>query len=210
MASPSDRSPPITAETALPGRAEAMVVPDRHAVLGTPLLPPFPAGIETALFALGCFWGAERLFWSQPGVHSTSVGYCGGFTANPTYREVCTGRTGHAEAVLVAFDPARISYDTLLRLFWENHNPTQGLRQGADIGSQYRSMALTLTPAQHAAALASRQRYQAALSRDGKGTITTEIVAAGPFYWAEVEHQQYLAHNPDGYCGLAGTGVPLD
>ncbi|MEO0034539.1 MAG: methionine sulfoxide reductase [Pseudomonadota bacterium] len=210
MPTPFDPRLAVTADTALPGRAEAMVVPERHAVLGTPLLPPFPAGIETALFALGCFWGAERLFWTEPGVHSTSVGYCGGFTANPTYAEVCSGRTGHAETVLVAFDPARIGYERLLRRFWEGHDPTQGMRQGADIGSQYRSMILTDSPAQQAAAQDSLRRYQAALDRAGRGRITTEIAPAGPFFWAEADHQQYLAHNPGGYCGLGGTGVRLD
>jgi len=210
MTSPFDHDPPVTAATALPGRAEAMVVPTRHAVLAAALLPPFPTGIETALFALGCFWGAERMFWRETGVYSTSVGYCGGFTANPTYPEVCSGRTGHAEAVLVAFDPTRVSYGHLLRRFWEGHDPTQGARQGADVGPQYRSMVFTVTAAQKQAALASRDRYQNALTRAGRGAITTEIVAAGPFYWAEGEHQQYLAHNPGGYCGLGGTGIRLD
>ncbi|WP_040566053.1 peptide-methionine (S)-S-oxide reductase MsrA [Magnetospirillum molischianum] len=199
----------VAANEALPGRTEAMKVPDRHLVLGTPLLPPFPTGIETAIFALGCFWGAERLFWKQPGVYSTSVGYSGGYTANPTYEEVCTGRTGHAEVVLVAFDPALISYGTLLRLFWEAHDPTAGMRQGNDIGTQYRSMVLTVSPEQERQAQASLETYQAALRQAGHGTISTEIASAGPFFWAEPEHQQYLARNPNGYCGLGGTGVRL-
>jgi peptide-methionine (S)-S-oxide reductase len=204
-----DKTRMVTAEEALPGRAEAMPVPERHVVLKTPLLPPFPAGIDSAVFALGCFWGAERLFWTQPGIYSTSVGYAGGFTANPTYEEVCSGRTGHAEAVLVAFDPALIDYATLLRLFWESHDPTQGMRQGNDIGTQYRSMILTEGPEQERQALSSRAVFQAALTRSGRNAIATEIVPAGPFFWAEPEHQQYLARNPGGYCGLGGTGVRL-
>jgi len=204
-----DKTKMVSADDALPGRAEAMVVPNRHLVLGTPLLPPFPAGIETAIFGLGCFWGSERLFWKQPGVHSTSVGYAGGFTANPTYEEVCTGRTGHAEVVLVAFDPKLISYATLLRLFWESHDPTSGMRQGNDIGTQYRSIVLTTSPEQEQQARASLETYQAALRKAGRGTISTSVETAGPFFWAEPEHQQYLARNPNGYCGLGGTGVRL-
>jgi len=204
-----DKTEMVSAAEALPGRTEAMRVPERHLVLGTPLLPPFPNGIESALFALGCFWGAERLFWTQTGVYSTSVGYAGGFTANPTYEEVCSGRTGHAETVLVAFDPAIISYGTLLRLFWEAHDPTAGMRQGNDIGTQYRSMVLTASPEQARLARASQATYQAALRQAGRGAISTEIVDAGPFFWAEPEHQQYLARNPNGYCGLRGTGVRL-
>lgn len=197
----------VTADQALPGRSQAMAVPARHYVLDTPLKPPFPAGIETAIFALGCFWGAERLFWRAPGVHSTSVGYAGGFTVNPTYEEVCTARTGHTEAVLVAFDPALTSYAALLRLFWEGHNPTQGMRQGNDIGTQYRSAIYWTTAEQCGAAEASRRSYDDALRRAGFAPITTEIAEAGPFYWAEEYHQQYLAKNPNGYCGLGGTGI---
>ncbi|SEH30749.1 peptide-methionine (S)-S-oxide reductase MsrA [Magnetospirillum fulvum] len=204
-----DKTEMVSATEALPGRTKAMLVPERHLVLGTPLLPPFPNGIESALFALGCFWGAERLFWTQTGVYSTSVGYAGGFTANPTYEEVCSGRTGHAETVLVAFDPAIISYGTLLRLFWEAHDPTAGMRQGNDVGTQYRSMVLTASPEQERLAQASQATYQAALRQAGRGVISTEIVVAGPFFWAEPEHQQYLARNPNGYCGLRGTGVRL-
>lgn len=204
-----DKTKMVTANEALPGRAEAMQAPDRHLVLGTPLLPPFPAGIETAIFGLGCFWGAERLFWTEAGVFSTSVGYAGGFTANPTYEEVCTGRTGHAEVVLVAFDPTIISYATLLRLFWEAHDPTTGMRQGNDIGTQYRSIVLTGSPDQDRQARASLTTYQAALGRAGRGIISTSIEAAGSFFWAEPGHQQYLARNPNGYCGLGGTGVRL-
>ncbi len=192
---------------ALPGRAEAIPTPDRHFVGGRPIKPPFPEGIEVALFALGCFWGAERCFWQVPGVFATAVGYSGGFTPNPTYEEVCTGRTGHAEVVLVAFDPAAVSYTELLRTFWEAHDPTQGMRQGADVGTQYRSAIYPLTPAQSAAAERSRRAYQEALTRAGHGTITTEIREAGAFYYAEGYHQQYLAKNPQGYCGLGGTGV---
>jgi peptide-methionine (S)-S-oxide reductase len=184
-----------------------MVVPDRHEVLGTPLSPPFPAGLEQALVAMGCFWGAERIFWRADGVYTTAVGYAGGFTPNPTYEEVCSGRTGHAEAVLVVFDPARTSYEELLRLFWESHDPTQGMRQGNDVGTQYRSAIYWRDDAQRAAADASRAGFQAELTRAGYGEITTEIAEAGPFYHAEPYHQQYLAKNPNGYCGLGGTGV---
>jgi peptide-methionine (S)-S-oxide reductase len=192
---------------ALPGRAEPIPSPATHFVNGMPIKPPWPEGIETALFALGCFWGAERRFWQVPGVYSTAVGYSGGFTPNPTYEEVCTGRTGHAEVVLVAFDPSAVSYDDLLRVFWEAHDPTQGMRQGADIGTQYRSAIYPLSPSQAEAAAASLRAYQAALTAAGHGVITTEIRPAGPFYHAEGYHQQYLAKNPQGYCGLGGTGV---
>jgi peptide-methionine (S)-S-oxide reductase len=198
----------VTAEQALPGRASPLAVPERHHVLDTPLKPPFPAGIEVAVFAMGCFWGAERLFWKTAGVYSTSVGYTGGFTENPGYEEVCTARTGHAEAVMVAFDPDQVSYSTLLRLFWEGHNPTQGMRQGNDIGTQYRSAVYWTSPEQGDVADASREAYGEALRHAGFGPITTEIAGAGPFYWAEEYHQQYLAKNPGGYCGLGGTGIP--
>ena len=184
-----------------------MPVPARHTVLGTPLAPPFPPGTETALFALGCFWGAERKFWQTPGVVSTSVGYAGGFTPNPTYREVCSGLTGHAEAVRVVFDPRRVRYEDLLRVFWESHDPTQGMRQGNDVGTQYRSAIYTTTDAQLAAAEASRDLYADALAASHRGAISTEIRPAGDFYYAEDYHQQYLAKNPNGYCGLGGTGV---
>lgn len=192
---------------ALPGRPGAMPVVERHVVLDTPLEPPFPEGIETAVFGMGCFWGAERLFWQLPGVYSTAVGYSGGITPNPTYEEACSGLTGHTEAVLVAYDPARISYEELLRVFWEGHDPTQGMRQGNDVGTQYRSAAYWASEAQRAALEASRDRYAAALAAAGHGQITTEIAAAGPFYYAEPYHQQYLARNPMGYCGIGGTGV---
>jgi peptide-methionine (S)-S-oxide reductase len=192
---------------ALPGRAEEMQVPERHDVLGTPLRPPFPEPFETAVFGLGCFWGAERVFWQAPGVYTTAVGYAGGETPNPTYREVCGGQTGHAEVVLVVFDPAVTSYEEMLRLFWESHDPTQGMRQGNDVGTQYRSAVLYANEAQCTAAEASRDAYQAELSRAGYGRISTEIAEAGPFYYAEPYHQQYLAKNPNGYCGLGGTGV---
>ncbi len=197
----------ITPEEALPGRAEPMSVPARHDVLGTPLEPPFPDGLESAVFGLGCFWGAERVFWQAPGVHTTAAGYAGGFTPNPTYEEVCSGRTGHAEVVLVVFDPAATSYEELLRLFWENHDPTQGMRQGNDVGTQYRSAVYWANEAQRAAAEASREAYQERLAGAGYGEITTEIAEAGPFFYAEPYHQQYLAKNPNGYCGLGGTGV---
>ena len=197
-----------SAETALPGRDTAMPVPARHAVLGTPLEGPFPEHLARAVVGMGCFWGAERLFWErQPGVYSTAVGYAGGHTPNPTYREVCSGRTGHTEAVLVIFDPSVLSYETLLALFWEGHDPTQGMRQGNDLGTQYRSAIYSDDAAQQRSAEASRQRYQAALDAAGLGAITTEIAPAGPFYYAEDYHQQYLAKNPGGYCGLGGTGV---
>jgi len=192
---------------ALPGRAEPIEVPDHHYVLGTPLVPPFPEGYEQIIVGMGCFWGAERVFWQAPGVYTTAVGYAGGFTPNPTYREVCSGQTGHTEAVLVVFDPAVTSLEEMLRLFWESHDPTQGMRQGNDAGTQYRSAIYWTSEAQRAAAEASRAMYQDELSRAGYGEITTEIAAAGPFYYAEDYHQQYLAKNPNGYCGLGGTGV---
>jgi peptide-methionine (S)-S-oxide reductase len=197
---------PVPSE-ALPGRSQRMPVPEKHFVLGTRLEPPFPPGLETALFGLGCFWGAERKFWEAEGVYSTAVGYAGGFTPNPTYQEVCSGRTGHNEVVRVVFDPARVSYEALLKIFWESHDPTQGMRQGNDVGTQYRSGIYACTPAQRAAALASLQAYQTRLTQAGHGTITTEVVDAPEFYYAEDYHQQYLAKNPGGYCGLGGTGV---
>jgi peptide-methionine (S)-S-oxide reductase len=196
-----------TREQALPGRSSRMPVADRHYVNGSRLEPPFPAGTERALFALGCFWGAERKFWQTPGVVSTAVGYAGGYTPNPTYREVCSGLTAHAEVVLVVFDPTKVSYDDLLRVFWESHDPTQGMRQGNDVGTQYRSAIYYFDDAQREAALRSHDVYQDKLSRAGYGSITTEIAAAPEFYYAEDDHQQYLAKNPGGYCGLGGTGV---
>lgn len=192
---------------ALPGRAEEMPVPERHFVNGHRLKPPFPENTETALFGLGCFWGAERVFWQTPGVYVTAVGYAGGYTPNPTYREVCSGRTGHNEGVRVVFEPAVISYPKLLQIFWQAHDPTQGMRQGNDSGTQYRSGIYTYGEAQQTAALVARDRYQEELSRGGYGRITTEIVAAPEFYYAEDYHQQYLAKNPGGYCGLGGLGV---
>jgi peptide-methionine (S)-S-oxide reductase len=197
----------IDPERALPGRDEEMPVPARHEVLGTPLRPPFPEGLEQLVVGMGCFWGAERVFWTLDGVYTTAVGYAGGYTPNPTYEEVCSGSTGHAEVVLVVFDPARIGRDEILRAFWEGHDPTQGMRQGNDVGTQYRSAVYFADDVQRAAAEASRDAYQAALSAAGKGEITTEIRAAGPFYYAEDYHQQYLAKNPNGYCGIGGTGV---
>jgi peptide-methionine (S)-S-oxide reductase len=197
----------IDAADALPGREREMPVPERHAVLGTPLKPPFPEGLETAVFGMGCFWGAERVFWQAPGVYTTAVGYAGGFTPNPTYEEVCSGKTGHTEAVLVVFDPAVTSYSELLRLFWENHDPTQGMRQGNDVGTQYRSAIYWTTDQQRQAALASRDAYGERLRAEGYPEVTTEIAQAGPFYYAEDYHQQYLHKNPWGYCGLGGTGV---
>jgi len=197
-----------TADTALPGRAtRPFVVPDRHFVLGTPLEPPFPDGFGQAIFGMGCFWGAERKFWEADGVYTTAVGYAGGFTPNPTYEEVCSGRTGHNEVVLVVFDPAKTSYDEMLRVFWENHDPTQGMRQGNDAGTQYRSGIYCFGTAQLEAAEASRVMFQQRLSESGFSTITTEIVEAPTFFYAEDYHQQYLAKNPGGYCGLGGTGV---
>jgi peptide-methionine (S)-S-oxide reductase len=202
-----DKTRMTTAESALRGREREMPVPDRHFVLGSPLRPPFPAGFETAVVGMGCFWGAERVFWQAPGVYTTAVGYAGGFTPNPTYEEVCSASTGHTEAVLVVFDPALMSYEEILRLFWENHNPTQGMRQGNDVGTQYRSAIYTYDDAQAAAALRTRDAYATMLRASGYGEITTEIAPAGPFYYAEDYHQQYLAKNPNGYCGLGGTGV---
>jgi peptide-methionine (S)-S-oxide reductase len=198
-----------TAADALPGRETAMRVPERHEVLGTPLQAPYPDGTEVAEFALGCFWGAEKNFWQTPGVVSTSVGYEGGFTPNPTYEEVCSGRTGHAESVRVVFDPAKVSYGELLKVFWESHDPTQGMRQGNDIGTQYRSAIFYKSPQQEAEAEASRAAYQKRLTESGYGEITTEIVPAGTYYFAEDYHQQYLsdAKNPYGYCPDHGTGV---
>lgn len=197
---------PAAAE-ALPGRAVKMPVPASHFVNGHPLTPPFPPGMETALFGLGCFWGAERKFWQAEGVYTTAVGYAAGITPNPTYEEVCSGMTGHNEVVLVVFDPKVISYTQLLKIFWEAHNPTQGMRQGNDVGTQYRSGIYTFTPQQQAAALAARDAYERALRAAGFDAVTTEIVDAPTFYYAESYHQQYLAKNPHGYCGLGGTGV---
>jgi peptide-methionine (S)-S-oxide reductase len=196
-----------TAEQALPGRAQKMPVPSAHFVSGAPLEPPFPAGMEQALFGMGCFWGAERKFWELPGVFSTSVGYAGGSTPNPTYREVCSGQTGHTEAVRVVFDPRKVGYEALLRVFWENHDPTQGMRQGNDVGTQYRSAVYWYGDAQRKAAESSRDAYEKALSAAGHDAITTEIREAPEFYYAEDYHQQYLAKNPGGYCGIGGTGV---
>jgi peptide-methionine (S)-S-oxide reductase len=198
----------ITPERALPGRDHRPYdVPHRHEVLGTPLEPPFPAGIEAAYFALGCFWGAERLFWRMPGVYTTAVGYAGGFTPHATYDEVCSGRTGHAEAVLVAYDPQKVTYEALLKTFFEEHDPTQGMRQGNDVGTQYRSAIYYTTEDQRRAAEAARETYNEALQRAGLDPVTTEIAPAGPFYYAEDYHQQYLHKVPNGYCGLKGTGV---
>jgi peptide-methionine (S)-S-oxide reductase len=196
-----------TLEEALPGRAEPMPIHNRHFVNGNPLQPPFPEGMELALFGMGCFWGAERKFWQQEGVYSTSVGYAAGITPNPTYQEVCSGMTGHNEVVRVVYDPSVISYEDLLRVFWESHDPTQGMRQGNDVGTQYRSGIYVYSEAQRQAAEASLQRYQAALKAEGYGDITTEILDAPEFYYAEDYHQQYLAKNPGGYCGLGGTKV---
>jgi peptide-methionine (S)-S-oxide reductase len=197
----------IDAADALNGREQEIPVPERHAVLGTPLKPPFPEGFETAIFGLGCFWGAERVFWKAPGVYTTAVGYAGGFTPNPSYKEVCSARTGHAEVVLVVFDPKKTSYDEILKLFWENHDPTQGMRQGNDVGTQYRSVILTTSEEQRVAAEASRAAYTERLKAAGYPEVTTDIEPAGPFYYAEDYHQQYLEKNPWGYCGLGGTGV---
>jgi len=199
--------PMPTSRQALPGRDIAMPVADGHFVTGNPIRGPFPSHLREAVFALGCFWGAERCFWTMPGVWSTAVGYTAGFTPNPTYEEVCSGRTGHTEAVLVVFDPAAVSYAQLMQRFWESHDPTQGMRQGNDVGTQYRSGIYTVDAAQGAAALESRDAYQAALDAAGHGPVTTELDEAGPFYYAEDYHQQYLAKNPGGYCGLGGTGV---
>ncbi len=196
-----------TAATALPGRAAAIATSERSFVNDRPLKGPYPEGLEIAYFAMGCFWGVERKFWQTPGVWVTAVGYMGGATPNPTYEEICSGRTGHTEAVQVVFDPGQITYEALLKLFWEGHDPTQGMRQGNDMGTQYRSAIYTTSPAQAAAAAASRQTYQGALTAARRGTITTEIAPAGTFYFAEDYHQQYLAKNPNGYCGIGGTGV---
>jgi peptide-methionine (S)-S-oxide reductase len=194
--------------SALPGRTDmSMSVPDAHHVNGRPLVGPWPDGFETVQFGMGCFWGAERKFWVIPGVHSTSVGYAGGYTPNATYEEVCSGRTGHSEVVLVVFDPAVVTFEQLLTVFWESHNPTQGMRQGNDTGTQYRSVIYTTTPAQAAATLGSRDRFQAELAKARYGEITTEIAEAGEYFYAEPYHQQYLSKNPAGYCGLGGTGV---
>jgi peptide-methionine (S)-S-oxide reductase len=208
----TSKSEMVTPDTALPGREDPMQVPERHDVLGTPLQPPFPVGTEQLVVGMGCFWGAERVFWQADGVYTTAVGYAGGYTPNPTYEEVCSGRTGHTEAVLVVFEPAVISLEGVLRLFWEGHDPTQGMRQGNDRGTQYRSAIYWANDTQRAAVEASRDMFQRELSQAGYGAITTEIAEAGPFYYAESYHQQYLAKNPNGYCGLGGTGVscPVD
>ncbi len=198
-----------SAEQALPGRETPISVPEAHFVNGNPLKGPFPAGLQTAIFGLGCFWGAERRFWQQPGVWTTAVGYAGGYTPNPTYEETCSGLTGHAEVVLVVFDPKLTSYEELLKVFWEVHNPTQGMRQGNDIGSQYRSAIYCVDEQQLAAARHSQEQFQQELRKAGLGDITTEIASAPTFYYAEAYHQQYLAKNPEGYCGLGGTGVCL-
>jgi peptide-methionine (S)-S-oxide reductase len=200
----------VSAQDALAGREQPLRVAERHIVLGTPMQGPFPEGVEQAVFGMGCFWGAERIFWQTPGVYTTAVGYAGGITPNPTYEEVCSGRTGHAEVVLVAFDRAATSYEEMLRLFWEGHDPTQGMRQGNDVGSQYRSLILYEDESQREAAEASREAYQRVLAASGHGQITTEVEPGGavhPFYYAEDHHQQYLEKNPGGYCGLGGTGV---
>jgi peptide-methionine (S)-S-oxide reductase len=196
-----------SSEEALPGRATAMTVPATHSVLGTPLSEPFPEGSVQAIFGLGCFWGAERKFWEAPGVYTTAVGYAGGFTPNPTYDEVCSGHTGHNEVVLVVFDPSKTSYEALLKLFWESHDPTQGMRQGNDVGTQYRSGIYVFSDEQKIAAAESKNMYEERLRGSGYGEISTEVLDAGPFYYAEGYHQQYLAKNPNGYCGLGGTGV---
>jgi peptide-methionine (S)-S-oxide reductase len=203
----SHKSQMVTPDRALPGRDESMPVTEPHLVLGTRLTPPFPEGLERAVFAMGCFWGAERVFWSLPGVYTTAVGYAGGITPNPTYQEVCHGRTGHAEAVLVVYDPAVISYEQLLSVFFEGHDPTQGMRQGNDVGTQYRSGIYTTTPQQAEIAQEVAERFTTSLHESGYGDLTTEIRPAGEFYYAEPCHQQYLEANPNGYCGLGGTGV---
>jgi peptide-methionine (S)-S-oxide reductase len=201
------KSEMVAPEDALPGRDTAMPVAATHTVLGTPIAPPFPEGLQQAVFGLGCFWGAERIFWQADGVFTTAVGYAGGFTPNPTYHEVCSGRTGHTEVVLVVFDPARTSYEALLKRFWESHDPTQGMRQGNDVGSQYRSAIYVFDDGQRVAAEESLKQYEAALAERGYGAVTTEIAPAGPFFYAEDYHQQYLDKNPMGYCGIGGTGV---
>ena len=195
---------------ALPGRSEEMEVPEEHFVKGTPLKGPFPEGYEDAIFGMGCFWGVERKFWETEGVYTTAVGYSGGITMNPTYREVCTGFTGHSEAVLIVYDPKKISYDELLITFWEQHDPTQGMRQGGDVGTQYRSGIYYLNEEQKDSSLKTRKSYQEELNKNGFGSITTEIIEAANFYYAEHNHQQYLAKNPDGYCGVDGTGIKLN
>jgi peptide-methionine (S)-S-oxide reductase len=208
MFSRRDKTQIPSPEEALPGRpTRPFAVPERHFVLGTPLEPPFPEGFGIALLGMGCFWGEERKFWETEGVYTTAVGYAGGYTPNPTYEEVCSGRTGHTEVVLVVFDPSKTTYDDMLRVFWENHDPTQGMRQGNDVGTQYRSAIYAYGPEQLAAAESSREMFQAQLTNSGYGEITTEIVEAPEFYYAEDYHQQYLAKNPGGYCGMGGTGV---
>ena len=201
------KSQMIDADRALPGRDAPMPIPARHEVLGTPLAPPFPQGSERIVVGMGCFWGAERVFWQADGVYTTAVGYAGGFTPNPSYEEVCSAGTGHAEVVLAVFDPNVTSYEAMLKLFWENHDPTQGMRQGNDVGTQYRSAIYSTSEAERDAAVASKETYQEQLRGAGYGNITTEITEAGPFYYAEDYHQQYLAKNPGGYCGVGGTGV---
>jgi len=201
------KTKPVDPDAALAGRDTAVAVPGRHEVLGNPLTPPFPEGLERAVFGMGCFWGAEKVFWQAPGVWTTAVGYAGGYTPNPTYEEVCSAQTGHTEAVLVVFDPAKTSYDEMLKLFWEGHNPTQGMRQGNDRGTQYRSAILYDGEEQHAAALATAEIFGTRLGEAGHGEITTEIAPLGEFFYAEDYHQQYLAKVPNGYCGLGGTGV---
>jgi len=210
MALLSRKSVMPTPEEALPGRSTPLQVPETHYVNGNRIVPPFPEGLEEAVFGMGCFWGAERLFWQLPGVYSTAVGYAGGYTPNPTYREVCTGLTGHAEVVRVIFDPKKISYEELLKTFWEWHDPTQGMRQGNDVGTQYRSVIYVQNEAQRKAAEESKRAYQERLTKAGFGTITTEIRQAPEFYYAEEYHQQYLAKNPDGYCGIGGCGVKFE
>jgi peptide-methionine (S)-S-oxide reductase len=202
-----DKTAMVASEAALPGRQQEMPVAERHIVLGTPLTPPFPEGFVRLIVGMGCFWGAERIFWEAPGVFTTAVGYAGGFTPNPTYEEVCSGRTGHAEVVLVVFDPAKTSEEEMLRRFWENHDPTQGMRQGNDVGTQYRSAIYWTSERQRELAEASRTAYAEPLRTAGYPELSTEIIEAGPFYYAEDYHQQYLAKNPWGYCGIGGTGV---
>jgi peptide-methionine (S)-S-oxide reductase len=202
-----ERTKMIEPDRALPGRETPIAVPERHDVLGTPLTPPFPEQMEQLVVGMGCFWGAERLFWQLDGVYTTAVGYAGGYTPNPTYEEVCSGSTGHTEVVLVVFDPAKVSLDDVLRTFWEGHDPTQGMRQGNDVGTQYRSAVYHASEEQRAAIEGSRERYQASLTAAGLGEITTELAPAGAFYYAESYHQQYLSRNPRGYCGIGGTGV---
>src|SRR4051794_16104738 len=197
----------VEPDSALAGRPDPIPTASTHDVLGTPLKPPFPGHLQTAVVGMGCFWGAERVFWQTPGVYTTAVGYAGGYTPNPTYEETCSGKTGHTEAVLVVFDPNQVSYEEILKRFWENHDPTQAMRQGNDVGTQYRSAIYTTTDEQLEAAEASREMFQAELAKAGYGEISTEIASAGPFYYAEPYHQQYLAKNPNGYCGLGGTGV---